>query len=80
MTEAHPAQLDRLGDDPEAFRNCEVMRGVAGLCIVMHRLPAMSPRAKTGALQAITAEIRTHLIADNRRDPRRPRARDERLS
>jgi hypothetical protein len=36
-TEAYPADWDRLGEEASRFRNREMLRAGAGLCLVVHR-------------------------------------------
>jgi hypothetical protein len=73
-TEAHPVDFDHLGDGAEPFRNREMVRAGAELCIVVHRLLAASRGVKDCAREAIAAGIPTYLIDSEEAVPRRMRS------
>jgi hypothetical protein len=79
-TEAHPADYDRLGEGAEPFRNREMIRAGAGLCLAVHRFLANGKGTKDCARQAITAGIPTYLIDSEEAAPRRISPGDARLS
>jgi hypothetical protein len=76
QTEAYPADFGHLGEGAETFRNREMIRAGAGLCVVVHRSLATSQGVKDCARQAIAAGIPTYLIDSERAVPRRLRGGD----
>jgi hypothetical protein len=75
-TEEYMADFDHL--DVYRFRNREVLRPGAGLCIIAHRT-LLDAGSKDLATQAISAEVPTYLIADEDGAPRRLRDGEGRL-
>jgi len=58
--------FDHLGEGAEPFRNPEMVRAGAELCIVVHSSLAVSRGVKGCARQAIVAGIPTYLIDRHR--------------
>lgn len=69
----HLADFDNLGQEALRFRNREMLRAAAGLCLIVHR-SLMDAGSKDLAWQAITTGVPTYLIADEEGKPRRLRA------
>jgi hypothetical protein len=71
----YPCEWDRLGGEAEIFRNREMVRAGAQLCVIVHRSMAGKEPADL-ARQAIMAGIPTYLIDDDQGVPRRLKAGD----
>ena len=71
-TEMHMADFDHLGQEALRFRNREMLRAGAGLCLIVHRT-LLDARSKDLARQVITTGVPTYLIADEEGVPRRLR-------
>ena len=74
-TVVYPCDWDRLGADAEIFRNREMVRAGAGLCVIVCRT-LLGKGPKDLARQAIMAGVPTYLIEDERGMPRRLKAGD----
>jgi hypothetical protein len=74
----YPCDWDRIGADAEIFRNGEMVRAGADLCVVVCR-SLLGKGPKDLARQAIMAGIPTYLVEGDRGLPRWLKAGDKRL-
>src|SRR5262245_37607263 len=66
----YPCDWDRLGADAEIFRNREIVRAGADLCVIVCR-SQLGKGLKDLARQALAAEVPTYLIGDEEGRPLR---------
>jgi hypothetical protein len=78
-TEEHQADFDLQGAEAIRFRNHEMLRAGAGLCLVVHR-SILDEGTRDLAKQAIAAGLPTYMIDPEAAVPKRLSAGDERLS
>jgi hypothetical protein len=77
-TEEHIADFGRLGKEAIRFRNREMLRAGAQLCVIVHR-SVLDAGTRDLARQAIEAGVPTYLIDSEEGKPRPLRMGDERL-
>jgi hypothetical protein len=77
-TEEHVADFAHLGKEAIRFRNREMLRAGAQLCVILRR-SVLDAGTRDLARQAIEASVPTYLIADEQGVPRRLTEEDGRL-
>jgi hypothetical protein len=76
--EEHMADFSHLGQEAIRFRNREMLRAGAQLCVILHR-SVLDAGTKDLARQAIEAGVPTYLIDSEEGRPKRIRTGDARL-
>jgi hypothetical protein len=77
-TEEHVANFAHLGQEAIRFRNREMLRAGAVLCVILHGT-MLDAATRDMARQSIAAGIATYLIDSDEGQPRRIRREDARL-